>query len=92
MGAPAGLVRADLRPKPAYERLRRLIRERWWTEVEGRSDAEGRFVFRGFCGHYQGVFAKDELWRGTGQPPSGSRRPATITWSRAGCPEGGAWL
>jgi GH35 family endo-1,4-beta-xylanase len=52
MGAPAGLVRADLSPKPAYERLRRLIRERWWTRFAGRSDSRGRVRLRGYCGEH----------------------------------------
>jgi GH35 family endo-1,4-beta-xylanase len=30
LGAPSGLVRRDLTPKPAYERLRELIRGAWW--------------------------------------------------------------
>jgi len=49
-GAPAGLVRQDMSPKPAYERLRRLIRERWWTRVRGETDALGQFRFRAFHG------------------------------------------
>lgn len=53
MGAPAGLLREDRSPKPAYYRLRRLIREEWWTEVQGPTDAQGRFKFRGFYGDYQ---------------------------------------
>lgn len=49
-GAPAGLIRQDMSPKPAYERLRRLIRERWWTRVRGETDAQGQFRFRAFHG------------------------------------------
>jgi GH35 family endo-1,4-beta-xylanase len=30
LGAPSGLVRADLSPKPAYERLQALIKGEWW--------------------------------------------------------------
>jgi GH35 family endo-1,4-beta-xylanase len=52
LGAPAGLVRADLTPKPAYEELQKLIRGRWWTDVEARTDADGRVRLRGFCGDY----------------------------------------
>jgi GH35 family endo-1,4-beta-xylanase len=29
--APAGFVRADMSPKPAYERLQMLVKDRWWT-------------------------------------------------------------
>ncbi len=53
LNAPAGLVRADLTPKPAYFRLYQLIRKRWWTQLEGNTDKEGKFEFRGFCGEYQ---------------------------------------
>ncbi len=52
-GAPAGLVRADLTPKPAYERLRKLIRDEWWTSAEARTDAAGEARFRGFLGRYR---------------------------------------
>jgi endo-1,4-beta-xylanase len=30
LGAPAGLIRKDLTPKPAYTRLRELVRGDWW--------------------------------------------------------------
>jgi len=53
LNAPAGLVRADLTPKPAYQALHRLIREKWWTNYEGRSDEQGELKFRGFCGDYR---------------------------------------
>lgn len=53
MGAPAGLLRADLTPKPAYERLLKLIKGRWWTQTEAKTDADGVASFRGFLGHYR---------------------------------------
>ncbi len=53
LDAPAGLVRANLAPKPAYGKLHRLIREKWWTNYEGRSDQKGELKFRGFCGDYR---------------------------------------
>jgi len=53
LGAPAGLVRKDMSPKPAYERLRQLIKHDWWTEqVAATTDAAGRLSFRGFLGDY----------------------------------------
>jgi len=53
LGAPAGLVRKDMTPKPAYDVLKRLIKQEWWTaEVKGTTDAEGRVTFRGFLGDY----------------------------------------
>lgn len=52
MGAPAGLVRADLTPKPAYERLQALINGQWRTDTEVTTDAEGNATVRGFYGDY----------------------------------------
>jgi len=52
LGAPAGLLRSDFSPKPAYERIRHLVREEWWTKLEGKTNADGEFSFRGFCGDY----------------------------------------
>lgn len=53
MGAPAGLVRADLSPKPVYHRLMRLIKVRWWTKHNARTNARGTSSFRGFLGEYR---------------------------------------
>jgi len=52
-GAPAGLLREDMSPKPSYDALFALIREQWWTEVDTRTDGEGRVAFRGFLGDYR---------------------------------------
>ena len=51
--APAGLVRADMTPKPAYNELERLIKGQWWTKSEATTGAEGQVQFRGFLGDYQ---------------------------------------
>jgi GH35 family endo-1,4-beta-xylanase len=51
--APAGLVRADMSPKPAYERLKELIKGRWWTKTELATNSEGKADFRGFLGEYR---------------------------------------
>ena len=32
LGAPAGLLRSDQSPKPAYETLRRLVKDELWTK------------------------------------------------------------
>lgn len=53
LAAPAGLVRADLTPKPAYQVLHHLLREKWWTNFAGETDSGGAFRFRGFCGDYE---------------------------------------
>jgi GH35 family endo-1,4-beta-xylanase len=51
-GAPAGLLRADMTPKPAYEVLERLITKQWRSRVNGRSAADGRLAQRVFRGDY----------------------------------------
>jgi endo-1,4-beta-xylanase len=54
LGAPAGLVRKDMSPKPAYERLMSRIKGDWWTGRRTLStDDQGRLTFRGFLGEYQ---------------------------------------
>jgi len=52
-GAPAGLLRRDMTPKPAYEELLRLIKGKWWTRSVLHSSAEGSASFRGFLGDYE---------------------------------------
>lgn len=50
--APAGLIRKDLTPKPAYERLKSLIKGKWWTKVRLETGPDGKVSFRGFLGEY----------------------------------------
>jgi GH35 family endo-1,4-beta-xylanase len=50
--AHGGLLRADASPKPAYDRLRRLIKETWHSETEAITDAGGRFDVQGYHGTY----------------------------------------
>ncbi|MCW3052480.1 MAG: Endo,4-beta-xylanase precursor, partial [Chthonomonadales bacterium] len=51
---PGGLLRADLTPKPVYERLHHLIHEKWWTpQTFAKTDRMGMVSFRGFAGHYK---------------------------------------
>jgi GH35 family endo-1,4-beta-xylanase len=52
-GAPAGLARKDLTPKPAYERLLELVKGKWWTQARATTDARGECAFRGFRGKYR---------------------------------------
>jgi endo-1,4-beta-xylanase len=53
LGAPAGLLRTDMSPKPAYERLLAMIRDEWWTGRQTlTTDEHGRITFRGFLGRY----------------------------------------
>ncbi len=51
--APAGFVRQDMSPKPAYEVLQRLIKQKWWTKTTATAGADGKARFRGFRGEYR---------------------------------------
>lgn len=54
LGAPAGLVRADGSPKPAYDALHRLVKQEWWVgPTRLRTDSEGRVDVRGWAGDYR---------------------------------------
>lgn len=48
-----GLLTKDLREKPVYATLRRLIREEWRTRTAGVTDADGRLALDGFLGDYR---------------------------------------
>ena len=53
LGAPCGLLRKDLTPKPAYEALLKLVKNDWWTPpVQATTDAAGQVRFHGFLGDY----------------------------------------
>jgi len=60
-GAPAGLLRKDLSSKPAYEELKRLVKEVWWTKTNLITDNEGKISFKGFKGKYKLVFGNKEI-------------------------------
>lgn len=52
--APAGLIRADCSPKPAYEALVDLIKGEWWgTKTALVADDSGTVRFRAFAGTYE---------------------------------------
>ncbi len=57
--ADGGLLRADMSPKPAYDRLHKLIKETWHTSVKGATDAGGLFKFSGFYGTYKVAIKRD---------------------------------
>ncbi len=48
-----GLLRFDMSPKPAYERLVHLTQKVWHTEEELVAGEDGNASFRGFFGDYQ---------------------------------------
>jgi len=52
-GAPAGLVRKDMSPKPAYEELMKRVKGAWWTRTAVRTGADGTAAVRGFLGDYR---------------------------------------
>ena len=52
-GAPAGLVRNDMSPKPAYEELAKRVKGAWWTRATVRTGADGTAAVRGFLGDYR---------------------------------------
>lgn len=47
-----GLLRFDLSPKPAYNKIKELTQKVWHTEEEFKADANGIAGFRGFYGKY----------------------------------------
>ncbi len=51
--AKGGLMDNELKPKPAYAALDKLINEEWKTTAQVRTDAAGHAGFRGFFGKYQ---------------------------------------
>ena len=68
-----GLLRFDLSPKPAYFKIKELIRERWHTEAELVTDENGYAEFRGFYGDYEAeiclngkIFSKELVLKKSG--------------------------
>lgn len=76
LGAPAGLLRADMTPKPAYTELLALIRHTWWTDAQGKTDSRGRYGVHAFYGDYT-ITATDT---------HGHARTRTIQWPEGSGP------
>jgi len=51
--APAGLIGKDFKPKPVYNRLKELIKGKWWTQTTASIGNDGQARFRGFLGEYR---------------------------------------
>jgi endo-1,4-beta-xylanase len=47
-----GLPTSSNNPTPTYERVRRLLREQWWTNERVQTDADGRVKLRVFHGEH----------------------------------------
>lgn len=76
-GAPAGFLRADMTPKPAYDALKSLIKGAWWTELTIATDAAGLAAFRGFLGDYSITVTVDGK---TVEKPFSLEREAENRW------------
>ena len=68
--APSGLVREDNSPKPAYNELKKLVKEEWTTSGSIHTDENGMAVVEGFKGEYElnvkGKTVKFTLGKGDG--------------------------
>ncbi|MFW5776113.1 MAG: endo-1,4-beta-xylanase [Spirochaetota bacterium] len=54
LGAPSGLLRRDMSPKPAYDRLHSLIKGEWWLDKqEVPVGPDGAVRFTGTAGTYE---------------------------------------
>jgi len=54
LNAPAGLLRKDHSPKPAYNELLKLVKGEWWlAPTRMTTDANGQLSFAGFLGDYE---------------------------------------
>lgn len=54
LNAPAGLLRKDQTPKPAFDELVKLVKGEWWLPpTTMTTNANGQFTFTGFLGDYE---------------------------------------
>jgi endo-1,4-beta-xylanase len=70
--AAAGFLRKDMSPKPVYEALMNLIKQQWWTRLEGTTNGGGEFPARAFAG-------KQKI---TIQLPGGATQVREVDWKR----------
>lgn len=60
----AGLIDENYNPKPVYNKLHQLIKDKWITKISGKTNKDGAFKFRGFYGNYNIIIkTKDNLVR-----------------------------
>lgn len=57
------LLDEQMKDKPVFKTLRRLITQEWRTTLSTRTDAEGRIAFRGFRGMYEADFGDGAVVR-----------------------------
>jgi GH35 family endo-1,4-beta-xylanase len=80
MGAPSGMVRNDMSPKPVYNSLMELVHHQWWTIASGAAGKHGTYIHRAFYGDYT-ITATDSAGRSatvTASFPE-SAPPLTVT-------------
>jgi GH35 family endo-1,4-beta-xylanase len=51
--APAGFLRKDLSPKPAYDQLLELVKHKWWTRATKSAGETGALSLRAFHGQHR---------------------------------------
>ena len=51
--APAGLIRKDMTPKPAYTELKKLIKNTWSTDTKLKTDKDSKVTFKAYHGTYR---------------------------------------
>ncbi len=58
LNAPSGLLRRDGSSKPAYDMLKRLIKDEWRTEYDVVTDEQGHAEVYGFKGGYTAAYGE----------------------------------
>lgn len=56
LNAPSGIIRKDNTIKPAFVRLKELIKGEWWTTTAVTTDENGFVSIEGFKGEYELLF------------------------------------
>lgn len=61
LNAPAGLIRKDGSPKPAYEELLKLIKREWWTPpTKLITNEQGQIQLNCFLGEYKLTYGRQQ--------------------------------